>query len=284
VTARPRRAAAGRGPAGRRPLEGRRVLVTRAADQAAEFIALLDEHGAVAVEAPMIRIAPPEDTVPLDTACRRLPRFDWIVFSSVNAVEALVARVRHVSGDLRNLEGPRLCAVGSATAERLTRYGLKVGVVPAEYRAEALAEALARTRPLRGVLVLVPRSDIGRDVVARELTAQGAEVTEVVAYRTIAVDPARDGGPDVRRLLLDGRLDAVTFTSTSAVENLVRVLGGSGAAADLLGRVAVACIGPVTADAAARHHVRTDIVPAEYTVPALVAALGDWFARPPDQG
>jgi uroporphyrinogen III methyltransferase/synthase len=79
-------------------------------------------------------------------------------------------------------------------------------------------------------------------------------------------------------------VDAVTFTSTSAVDNLVRVLGGSRLAADLLGRVAVACIGPVTADAAARNHVRTDVVPAEYTVPALVAALGDWFARHPDRG
>jgi uroporphyrinogen III methyltransferase/synthase len=166
----------------------------------------------------------------------------------------------------------------------LTRHGLKVASVPAEYRAEALAEALARTGRLRGVSVLIPRSDVGRDIVAHELTAQGANVTEVVAYRTLAVDPARDGGPDVRQLLLGGKLDAVTFTSTSAVENLVRVLGGSEAAVSLLGQVAVACIGPVTADAAARHHVRTDVVPAEYTVPALVAALGAWFARHPDEG
>jgi uroporphyrinogen III methyltransferase/synthase len=283
VTAKPRRAGRGRRPAGRRPLDGRRILVTRAADQTGEFVALLEAQGAAAVEAPMIRIAPPDDAGPLDAACRRLPRFDWIVFSSVNAVEALVERVRHVSGSLRRLEGPRLCAVGSATAARLTRHGLTVAVVPAEYRAEALANAFARAVRLRGVSVLIPRSDIGRDVVARELTAQGADVTEVVAYRTIAVDPARDGGPDVRGLLVEGGLDAVTFTSTSAVENLVRVLGGS-QAADLLGRVVVACIGPVTADAAARHHVRTDVVPAEYTVPALVAALGDWFARHPGKG
>jgi uroporphyrinogen III methyltransferase/synthase len=268
----------------RRALEGRRIVVTRAADQAAEIATLLEAQGAVAVRAPMIRIAPPDDAGPLDAACRRLPRFDWVVFSSVNAVEALVGRVRHLAGSLRSLEGPGICAVGSATAERLTKHGLKVAVVPAEYRAEALAEALASTGSLLGRSVLIPRSDIGRAVVARGLTAAGADVSDVVAYRTVAVDPTRDGGPDVGWLLRDGAVDAVTFTSTSAVDNLVRVLGGSSIAADLLGRVAVACIGPVTADAAARHHIRTDVVPAEYTVPALVAALGDWFARHPDRG
>lgn len=283
MSATPRRPGAGRTSGRRRALEGRRILVTRAADQAAEFVALLEAEGAVAVVAPMIRIAPPEDTGPLDAACLRLPRFDWIVFSSVNAVEALVGRVRHLSRNPHVLEGPRLCAVGSATADRLARHGLEVAVIPTEYRAEALAEALARTGPLRGASVLIPRSDIGRDVVARALTAGGAEVTEVVAYRTVGVDPSRDGGPDVRRLLLDNALDAVTFTSTSAVEHLVRAIGGDETAPALLARVAVACIGPVTADAAARHHIRTDVVPAEYTVPSLVSALGHWFAGRPDE-
>jgi uroporphyrinogen III methyltransferase/synthase len=258
--------------------------VTRAADQAAELVALLEARGAVAVEAPMIRIAPPDDTAPLDAVCRSLARFDWVVFSSVNAVEALVGRARLVTGGLHSLARPKLCAVGSATADRLARHALTVSVVPAEYRAEALADALARSAPLRGVSVLIPRSDIGRDVVARELTAQGARVTEVVAYRTVPVDPTRDGGPDVARLLREGRLDAVTFTSSSAVDNLARALGGSEAATRLLGGVAVACIGPVTADATARHGVRADVVPAEYTVPALVAALGNWFARHPHEG
>jgi uroporphyrinogen III methyltransferase/synthase len=259
-----------------RPLFGKRVLVTRPRDQAVEMVRLLEASGAEPIEAPMIRIAPPDDYGPLDAACASIAHFDWIVFASANAVEVFMKRLLATPLDLRALHGVSLCAVGPATAERLRELGLKVDLVPAEYRAEAIVEGLAGSRDVTGLRVLLPRADIGREVVADELRRRGAEVTEVVAYRTVIVDPEREGEPDIYRMLLDRRIDVVTFTSASAVRNLVRVLGAE-PAADLLQTTVVACIGPVTAEAAAQYNIQSTIVPAEYTVPALVEAIVEHF-------
>ena len=261
-----------------RPLFGKRVLVTRPRDQAAEMVALLEARGAEAIEAPMIRIAPPEDFGPLDAACAAVHSYDWIVFASANAVDVFIKRLLATPLDLRALKGVNLCAVGPATAERLRELGLKVDLVPAEYRAEALVEGLAGSRDVTGIRVLLPRADIGREVVADELRRRGADVTEVVAYRTVIVDPEREGEPDIYRMLLDKRIDVVTFTSASAVRNLVRVLGAE-PAADLLASTVVASIGPVTAEAAAQYNIQSTIVPSEFTVPALVDAIVEHFAR-----
>src|SRR5439155_972812 len=124
-----------------RPLFGKRILVTRPREQAIEFVELLESFGAEAIEAPMIRIAPPEDYGPLDDACRNISEFDWIVFSSANAVDIFMSRLLTTSHDLRVLGGVKVCGVGPATAERLARHGLKVDLMPAEYRAEAVAHA-----------------------------------------------------------------------------------------------------------------------------------------------
>jgi len=261
-----------------RPLYGRRILVTRPREQAGEMVGLLDSLGAEAIEAPMIRITAPEDFGPLDEACTDLGRFGWILFSSVHAVEALVGRLMGSRLDLRALHGVRLGAVGPAVAERLLQLGLKVDLVPGEYRAEAIVQALSEAQDVRGLKVLLPRSDIGREVIADQLRRQGAEVTEVVAYRTVVVEPEREGEPDVYRMLLDRRIDVVTFTSASAVRNFVRVLGAE-PAADLLRTTVVASIGPVTAEAAAQYNIRTTILPTSYTVPALVEAIVEHFSR-----
>jgi uroporphyrinogen III methyltransferase/synthase len=260
----------------RRPLFGKRILVTRPRDQAAQLVDLLESRGAEAIEAPMIRIAPPEDYSPLDQACLDVGRFDWIVFSSANAVDAFVGRLFASPLDLRALNGVKLCAVGPATAERLARHGLKVDLLPAEYRAEAMLQALSPGGHARGLKVFLPRGDIGRDVVAEELRKQGAEVSEAVAYRTLAVEPEREGGPDVYKMLLERRIDVVTFTSASAVRNFVRVLGAE-PVADLLRPTLVASIGPVTAETAAQFGIETAIMPADYTIPALVNAIVQFF-------
>jgi len=261
-----------------RPLFGKRVLVTRPREQAVELVERLEEMGADAIEAPMIRIEPPEDYAPLDAACARITEFDWIVFSSGNAVDAFLDRLLAGPLDLRALRGVRLCVVGSATAERLTRRGLKVDLTPAEFRAEAVARAMEETGDLRGLRVLMPHADIGREVIADALRSQGAEVTEVVAYRTVAVEAEREGEPDVYRMLLEHRIDVVTFTSASAVRNFVRLLGAE-PAADLLHNTIVASIGPVTAEAAAQYNIKTTIVPKAYTVPALVDAIVEYFEK-----
>jgi uroporphyrinogen III methyltransferase / synthase len=261
-----------------RPLFGRRILVTRPREQAAELVDLLEAVGAEAIEAPMIHILPPADYAPLDEACARAGTFDWIVFSSVNAVDAFMERLLGTPQDVRALGGVKLCVVGRATAERLRSYNLKVDLVPAEYRAEAVVGALSETVGIPSLKVLLPRADIGREVVADELRKLGADVTEVVAYRTVVAGAEREGEPDIYRMLLDRRIDVVTFTSASAVRNFVRVVGAE-PAADLLRTTIVASIGPVTAEAAARCNIQTTIQPTQYTISALVDAIVEHFEQ-----
>jgi uroporphyrinogen III methyltransferase/synthase len=263
-----------------KPLFGRRILVTRPRDQSAEMVDLIESLGAEAVEAPMIRVIAPEDYGPLDAACAEVGRFDWIVFSSANAVEAFMQRLLASPLDVRALGRARLCAVGPATAERLANYGLKVDLVPAEYGADAIAHAFSESGNLTGLNVLIPRADIGREVVGDELRRHGVDVTEVIAYRTTVVDPEREGEPDVYRMLLDRRLDVVTFTSASSVRSFVRAIGAE-QVADLLSPVAVASIGPVTAEAASQYGIQTTIMPMHYTVPALVEAIVTHFGGKP---
>ena len=255
-----------------RPLFGRRILVTSPREDAAELTELLTALGADAIEAPMLRFVPPDDYGPLDDAVSRIGSFAWIVFTTANAVESFLARATAGPGDLRALNGVGLCAVGPATEDRLRRYRLKPDLVPADGHPEAVAQALAATGSLRGRAVLVPRADVGRELVAQELRRVGAEVTDVTAYRTIVAEPEREGEPDIYRLLLDRRIDTVTFTSASAVRTFVRVIGDD-QAADLLQQTTVACIGPVTAEAAAQLRIMTTIMPGEYTVSSLVEAI-----------
>jgi uroporphyrinogen III methyltransferase/synthase len=202
--------------------------------------------------------------------------FDWIVFSSSNAVDAFMTALLDGVRDIRSLKGPRLCTVGSATADRLEAYGIRVDLVPREFRAEAVVAALAALGPLEGVRVLLPRADIGREVIADELRRLGAVVTDVIAYKTQLDDAAREDGPDVYGMLLEGTIDAVTFTSASAVRNFAKVYGLD-QAADLLKHTVVATIGPLTSEAAAQLGITVTVQPATYTVPALADALAAYF-------
>ena len=279
-------AGAARPPAGSGPLPlaGVRVVVTRAKDQAAEMTARLEALGAEPIAVPTIAIAPPEDPGPLDAACARIGTFDWVVFTSVNAVARVVQRLRAGEAGSRSLQDARLCAVGSATADALARHGARVDLVPDEYRAEGVIRALRRHGGLAGARVLLPQGDLAHDLLRSELQRAGAEVTAVTAYRTVPAD--LDRGPDILGMLRERQVDVVTFTSGSSVRNFARAIG-EGRAADLLRRVDVACIGPVTAEAAGRLGIAAAIVPAASTVPALIDAIvarraaGDEAARRP---
>ena len=260
-----------------RPLFGRRVLVTRPREQAAELVERLSALGADAIEVPMIQIVPPIDPDPLRRAASAADEFDWIVFTSPNAVEAFMNALLDADLDVRALKGPLLCAVGTGTADRLALYGIKVDLIPDEFRAEALVPALIHNGVTAGTRVLLPHADIARDVVASELRNVGAVVTEVIAYRTVLDESSRDDeGSDIYRMLLEGRIDVVTFTSASAVRNFARVLGED-QAADLLRHTVVATIGPVTAEAAGQLGMSVTIQPATYTIPALVDAIAAHF-------
>jgi uroporphyrinogen III methyltransferase/synthase len=255
-----------------RPLFGRRIIVTRAREQAGDLIEQLEELGAETIEAPSIRIEPVSSDAALESACREASEFDWIVFTSVNGVEHFMRCLMEGPGDVRSLKGPRLCAVGPATAERLGRYGLKADLVPSEFHAEGVAEALRATGNIEGARVLLPKADIAREVLAEELRKAGAQVTEVVAYRTVPEPGTRDTDPDIYKMLLERQIDIVTFTSASSVRHFVKLIGEE-QATDLLAGTMVASIGPVTAEAAQQLGIETRVMPREYTVPALVHAI-----------
>jgi len=259
-----------------RPLFGRRIIVTRSREQASELVEMLEERGAVAITAPTIRIAPPHDDAGLRDALAAISSFDWIVFTSANGVDRFISELL-ASGDVRDLKGVRICTVGPSTASRFQRYGVRVDLTPAEYHGEAVLEALQAAGPLEGKRFLLPRADIAREVLADELREAGADVTEVVAYRTTLAEPERGPDQDIYRMLLEGRIDAVTFTSASTVRNFLQIYGED-QAADLLRGTVVAAIGPVTAEAAQQLGITTTVMPERYTIPDLVDALVEHFA------
>jgi uroporphyrinogen III methyltransferase / synthase len=259
-----------------RPLFGKRIVVTRPREQAADLVEALEQLGATVIEAPTVRIVPPEDFTPLDRACADVGRYNWIVFTSANGVDSFFERMQAGPTDVRALAGVKLCAVGPGTAERIAQHDLKVDLIPPEYRAEAVVEALRATGDLTGQAFLMPRADIARELLADQLRQSGGLVTDVTAYRTVAVEIQRDGEPDIYRMLLDRKVDVLTFTSASTVRNFVRLYGVE-PVADLLQSVAIASIGPVTAEAAQQCGIRTTIVPSEYTIPGLVRAIVEHF-------
>ncbi|HEX2729237.1 MAG TPA: uroporphyrinogen-III C-methyltransferase, partial [Rubrobacteraceae bacterium] len=252
----------------RRPLFGRRVVVTRARAQAGELSVELERLGAEVVEFPTIEIVPPRDFGPLDAALQDLNTFDWIAFTSVNGVEAFVERLRHHGLDLRAVpRGTKIAAIGPATAERLEATGLRVDVMPEEYRAEALIEALEGDS-LNGKRILIPRAKVAREILPNKLREAGAEVVVPPAYESV---PSSEGKESLARRLEAGEIDCVTFTASSTVENFARAFDPE--AARLLSGASVACIGPITAETARNHGFRVDAVAEEYTIPGLVEAV-----------
>jgi uroporphyrinogen III methyltransferase/synthase len=259
-----------------RPLEGRTVVVTRAAAQAQRFTQLLEAAGARVLEAPTIVIVPPPSWDPLDQALARLDSFAWVIFTSVNGVQMVDRRLaaRGLAWSAVGLR--RVAAIGPATADALGEHGVRPEIVPAEYRAEGLVARLrSLVRP--GDRVLLPRAAQTRDVLVGELGRLGASVTEVSAYATRRVESA---AARLREALSAGAIDAVTFTSSSTARNFAELFTEDERRA-WLGRVAVASIGPITAATAAEYGLATHVMPSEYTIPALARALADYFARAP---
>ena len=257
-----------------RPLFGRRIVVTRARAQAGELSGKLEALGAEVVEFPTIEIQAPKDFNPLDKAIRQLDSYDWIVFTSTNGVEAFLARIRYHGLDLRAVpRSARIAAIGPATADRLEEAGLRVDVVPEEYRAESLLEAVTGTS-LSGRKILIPRAKVAREVLPEKLREAGAEVTVPPVYESV---PSSEGRDTLVEKLQAGEIDCITFTASSTVENFVEAFGEE--ANNLLQDTRVACIGPITADTARKRGINVDIEAEKYTIPGLVTAVIELFTE-----
>lgn len=262
----------GRHPAEPGPLSGITLLVTRSQEQAGELGVALAGRGGRVVEAPVIAFVDPEDWTGADRAISRIDSYDWILFTSANAVDRFMKRCRSVGVSSDRLSRPRVAAIGPATARSLEERGLVVTATPSSHRAEGLIEALGRN-DLTGVRILLPRAAVAREILPDELRAMGAEVDVVTVYRTVAVQPAEE----IRRDLASGAIDVVTFTSSSTVTNLLAGIGGPGA----LEGTAIAVIGPVTAETVRRHGLAPEIEARRSTIADLVEAITAWARSRP---
>lgn len=259
-------------PAAFTGLTGRRVVVTRAAHQAAEMADLLQEVGAIPVLYPCLSIDPPEDTQLLDAALEDAAsgEYDRLLLTSANTVHILAQRLSALNLSLSNIPAAAVGPKTAAAAESLL--GVNVTLVAKEHVAESLAREML---PVSGQRLLLPQSALARPVLAERLTEAGAQVTVVDAYDT----GLGQGGDPLPALLAEGQIDAITFTSSSTVTNFLERLQQEGGQRRHLTGVCLAAIGPVTANTMTEAGLPVDVVPADYILEGLLTALETYFAR-----
>ncbi|WP_424667125.1 uroporphyrinogen-III C-methyltransferase [Candidatus Binatus sp.] len=256
----------------RTPLFGRTVVVTRARAAASVFATALRRLGAEVMEFPTIETAPPTSFVALDRAIKRIGTFDWIIFTSAMGVESFVERLKSRGSDIRALGRASIAAIGPATAGCLADYAIRVAAVPDEYRAEEIVSAIGIKR-IRGKRFLIPRAEVAREALPEILRDQGAkEVVVAPAYRT--VKPKGGQIARMRELIASGKIDLVTFTSSSTVTNFCELIGTSGKG------VRAAAIGPITAATAEERGFEVVVRPRTYTIEALAEAIREYFLSP----
>jgi len=262
------------------PLAGKRIVVTRAREQAGDLVRRLEEFGAEVLLLPTLTFSDPEDTAALDHAIRSLPTFDWVLFTSQNAVRFFCKRCRtlgwdgHSPGALK----PLVAAVGPATAEAARKEGLRVDRVASRYLGRVVAAELSGE--LAGKKVLLPRSDRARPDLPGALRAAGAEVTDVVAYRTASPESP---DPALAERIRRGEVSVVTFTSPSAFHHFLEAMG-SEALEKMTARVQFAAIGPITARAIREAGFSVAIEAAESTATGLVTAIVSYFVQHSSSG
>ena len=254
----------------KRTLFGKRVLVTRSRSQASRLCGLLEQAGANAIELPTIEIGPLADHTELDATLEQLADYQWVIFASANAVESVFERMALQGKDARALAGTTIGAIGPATAQALADRGITADFVPNRSISEEILKELS-DRDWNGVSVLLPAADIGRDELDKGLSAIGATVKRLAAYRNI---PVAGISELAKQAFIDG-VDVVTFTSSSTVRNLVDMLDGD---LKTLENSFIACIGPITAATARELGLRVDLEATEHTVEGLVDALTNHFA------
>ncbi len=248
------------------PLAGMRIVVTRPKPQAQILSDRLRKLGATTIEIPTIEIIPTEDTEQLDAAVRRLGEYDWVIFTSVHGVSAVLSRLEALELSPDALSKPKVAAIGPATANKLTHAGRTPDFMPREFLSEKIAQGLGA---VEGKRILLPRADVASKKLPELLRERGAIVDEVDAYETVV--PSDLTLERVKANLQD-RADLITFTSPSTIRNLAHILGND-QLRDLLKGVRVACIGPVTLEAARELGIVVDVVAMTHTIDALVEAI-----------
>ncbi len=255
------------------PLIGKRILITRAREQSGEFATLLKKTGAEVIEFPTIEIAPPLHWKDLDRALHQLKSYDWLIFTSANGVHFFWQRLKE-KGKIHLPSSIKVCAIGPATANQLMKKKISVDYMPKEFIAEAILDGFGKMS-INGKRILLARAKKARDILPRGLRKMGGEVDVVEAYRTVK---PKGGSKRLRQLLTDGKIDVITFTSSSTVNHFVELLQKEDLKKRLKG-IAVACIGPVTSKTAKGWGMKVQIQPKEYTIPGLTKAIAEYFDK-----
>ncbi len=261
---------------GKASLIGKKILITRAREQSGEFTARLNQLGAEVVEFPTIEIVPPSNWKALDQAIDQMTFYDWIIFTSANGVHFFLQRLKEKGKTRRSLSGIKVCAIGPATAKQLKKEGIRVNFIPKEFIAEAILHGFKKMG-IEGKRILLARAKEARDVLPQGLRKMGTEVDIVEVYRTIK---PRGGARRLRRLLEGKKIDMITFTSSSTVTHFVELLKGTDLK-KILKDLAIACIGPITAQTATERGIKVHLQPEQYTIPSLTKAIADYFSVSP---
>ena len=257
-----------------KPLFGRRIVVTRAREQASSLARTLQELGAEVVEFPTIRIEPLEDNSALEKAVENLASYKWIVFTSVNGVRFFWQALRKSGRDARALGSARIAAIGPATARALEERGLYADLVPPKYVAESVVEALEKTASLKDARVLLPRAAKAREVLPDCLAKAGATVDVVACYETVPEEAPRE---EILKRIFAGDVDCVTFGSSSTVDNFFSLVPEK--TMQEHPEVLLAAIGPVTAKTLEGHGLKPGLVPDNFSIPHLVEALTVHYSK-----
>lgn len=247
------------------------MVVTRPRRQAGELARRLSELGAEVIEFPTIVIEPPLDYAPMDRAIERLHDYHWLFFTSVNGVQSFFDRLRQLGKNHQAIEQLKVVAIGPETAGRLEAEGVRAHLVPAKYQAEGILEGL-NPAEIHGRRILIPRAVKAREILPATLRQWGAVVDVVQAYETVL--PQED--QLVWHELSPGKIDLITFTSSSTVENFLKLLKGEDPSRILQG-VVVACIGPITAQTAIDSGLCVNIISSEFTIRGLVDAIVQYY-------
>lgn len=261
----------------KRPLFGKRIVVTRTREQASELTAGLEEAGADCLEYSTIHIEPVDSYEVLDGELDRLNEYHWILFASINGVRYFFKRLFSKGMDSRNLKGPAIAVVGKSTADTLLEYGITADLVPGTFTSEGLAESLL-DQGVEGRNILIPRAETAREILPETLRGAGAQVTVAPVYKNVPPQGRKDA---LRDELEAGRVDMVTFTSSSTVRNFLTMVD----AADrdelnaLLGGVKIAAIGPITAKTVTDNGLSVDVQPEMHSIPEMIQAIIEFYRQ-----
>lgn len=255
----------------KKPLFGKKILVTRPENQAEDFIKLFEREGAVPICFPTIETVPPDSWAALDDSIKRLGSYKWVIFTSVNGVRYFIKRLKVNGKDIRELKGIKICAIGPKTSAAIGSLGIRVDAMPEEYIAEGVIKEM-KSQIIKGERVLLPRAAVARDLLPQEFKKMGIEIDVVDAYKTIKPEKKVN---EIKEMLKGGEIDVITFTSSSAVKNFISYFDRN--ERKILKKVAIASIGPVTVRTVKESGLKSDIVSDRYTIERFTEKIIEYF-------